>query len=671
ANTTAIVRSATPITLDLIMSTADRTYRIDKMLERVTVAGPMAVESVTIYSDNINNDKVVNNGEYVHYGVTIRNNTSYDLQNVNVGIYSAVDFHSERKYGGIVSGESKTIAYNSADIQTYFAFRLPLNYVQSTYTIKAMVRDDNGNQWLIPFDVPVVHHAFIADSLRISATNIVGSNDGMVGYILYNPAIQGETYDLWYGGTPTARNWTVVKNLSGTDYADVSAELLPTLEVPPISALPNTKGFGTFTLNDAKTQVKYSVSVAGLTGPITSAGIFQGQTGTVGTMVTPLSAFTNNVSTGQWQIPDSLVDDLTVGNLYVNISTPTNQSGEIRGQIADGLLPRQAFPLNSFGNNVFAYQENRLNGFSLFVGYAPAGVKSVMQTAPSLANVFNTVNPENTYRILPLEMAAAKNDESNIEIRFLSGTHWAITAATLPSLAKFIRVPFAVFKDTVRVIPVITNGTTTDTVWNIDPVNGFWNGKPIFDNISGICDSRTTTNTDLSYYSPTNAVFPPISNAVKARYINGANHIAKDIAIVNESGDGNPPANGTIIRLTKYLSVKIGDIKSFTLTPLGVAAEQLSVVPADYLLSQNYPNPFNPSTRIEFSLPQQVLVSLKIYDVIGREVATILNEEISAGRFAVEWNGKNRFNQPAASGVYFYQLTAGQFAQSRKMILLK
>ncbi|MCK9409606.1 MAG: CHRD domain-containing protein, partial [Bacteroidetes bacterium] len=670
ANIIAFARSHIPVSVGLIMTTADRTVRVEKMVEQVTIAGPVTIENVTVYSDNINNDKIVNNGEYIQYGVTVKNNTSFTLQDVNVAVYSTVDFNPERDFGAMTSGEEKTLQYNGNDIGTFFSFRVPLNYQDGSYPLAVQIRDGNGNLWKVPLSIPVVQQSFIADSLKITPLNIVGSNDGLIGFVLYNPAIAGETYDVWYGGNNSTRNWTVVKNISGIDYATVYASLSAANQTPPINTLPNALGYGTFTINDAKTQVTYSIAVTGMTGPVTMAGIFQGGTGIVGSMVTSLP-FVGNVSSGQWSIPDSLVDDFTAGNLYVNVTTGTNPAGEIRGQISDGLLSRKNFPNESYGNNIFSYQENRLIGFSLFVGNAPIGAKTVMQTAPSLANVFNTVNPENTYRILPLEMAAAKNDESNIEIRFLSGTHWAITAATLPSLAKFIRVPFAVFKDTVRVIPVITNGTTTDTVWNIDPVNGFWNGKPIFDNISGICDSRTTTNTDLSYYSPTNAVFPPISNAVKARYINGANHIAKDIAIVNESGDGNPPANGTIIRLTKYLSVKIGDIKSFTLTPLGVAAEQLSVVPADYLLSQNYPNPFNPSTRIEFSLPQQVLVSLKIYDVIGREVATILNEEISAGRFAVEWNGKNRFNQPAASGVYFYQLTAGQFAQSRKMILLK
>jgi hypothetical protein len=88
--------------------------------------------------------------------------------------------------------------------------------------------------------------------------------------------------------------------------------------------------------------------------------------------------------------------------------------------------------------------------------------------------------------------------------------------------------------------------------------------------------------------------------------------------------------------------------------------------PCSYSLGQNYPNPFNPSTAIEYSVPQRTSVEIKVFDVLGREVATLLNEEKSAGVFTVRWDASGM-----ASGVYFYQLQAGSFVDVKKLILLK
>ena len=96
--------------------------------------------------------------------------------------------------------------------------------------------------------------------------------------------------------------------------------------------------------------------------------------------------------------------------------------------------------------------------------------------------------------------------------------------------------------------------------------------------------------------------------------------------------------------------------------------------PLTFSLSQNYPNPFNPSTRIKFSIAKSSipgrsglqLVKLVVYDVLGKEVATLVNEEKSAGTYEVEFDGND-----LTSGIYFYQLRAGKFVESRKIILVK
>jgi len=89
-------------------------------------------------------------------------------------------------------------------------------------------------------------------------------------------------------------------------------------------------------------------------------------------------------------------------------------------------------------------------------------------------------------------------------------------------------------------------------------------------------------------------------------------------------------------------------------------------VPADFALHQNYPNPFNPSTKIKFVMAKSSFVSLKVYNVLGKEAATLVNEERPAGNYEVEFDGTD-----LPSGVYFYQLHAGSFIQTKKMILLR
>jgi hypothetical protein len=85
---------------------------------------------------------------------------------------------------------------------------------------------------------------------------------------------------------------------------------------------------------------------------------------------------------------------------------------------------------------------------------------------------------------------------------------------------------------------------------------------------------------------------------------------------------------------------------------------------------QNYPNPFNPSTTISYKIQSQCRTTIKIYDLLGKEVAILVNEEKPAGKYEVVWNGKDNSGKKLTSGVYFYKLIAGTFIQTRKMLLL-
>jgi len=95
------------------------------------------------------------------------------------------------------------------------------------------------------------------------------------------------------------------------------------------------------------------------------------------------------------------------------------------------------------------------------------------------------------------------------------------------------------------------------------------------------------------------------------------------------------------------------------------------VLPNKFELYQNYPNPFNPTTKISYTLPQNSYVTLKIYDILGQEVITLVNKEMNAGTYSFNWNGDDYSGRKVTSGTYIYRISAGSFIMSRKMLLIK
>ena len=90
------------------------------------------------------------------------------------------------------------------------------------------------------------------------------------------------------------------------------------------------------------------------------------------------------------------------------------------------------------------------------------------------------------------------------------------------------------------------------------------------------------------------------------------------------------------------------------------------ILPNQFALFQNYPNPFNPSTIISYEIPKHSFVTLKIFDILGREIATLVNEEKQIGKYSLKFDASN-----LSSGIYFYRITAGNFSSVKKMILIK
>lgn len=109
-----------------------------------------------------------------------------------------------------------------------------------------------------------------------------------------------------------------------------------------------------------------------------------------------------------------------------------------------------------------------------------------------------------------------------------------------------------------------------------------------------------------------------------------------------------------------------GDVYARFIQPITNVEEENNFIPEKFTLYQNYPNPFNPVTVISYQLPAFSKVSLKIYDILGNEVATLVDEYKTPGTYEVAWNAKN-----LSSGVYYYRLTSGNFSEVKKLILIK
>jgi len=144
------------------------------------------------------------------------------------------------------------------------------------------------------------------------------------------------------------------------------------------------------------------------------------------------------------------------------------------------------------------------------------------------------------------------------------------------------------------------------------------------------------------------------------------NYSTDETKVMTDLNDGaiiiwriDPPWGGIYAQqISKY-----GNLGEVITTVIG---ENNNINASSFYLAQNYPNPFNPITKIQYAIGNRQFVSLKVYDILGRQVATLVNEEKSAGNYIIEFNAEE-----LSSGIYFYQLSSGDFKDAKKLILLK
>lgn len=155
------------------------------------------------------------------------------------------------------------------------------------------------------------------------------------------------------------------------------------------------------------------------------------------------------------------------------------------------------------------------------------------------------------------------------------------------------------------------------------------------------------------------------NNVIVASYLADLSGLGGSSLVVFASGFFNPAANQNGPAFGVFAALADGQVVGLS-NVTSIEKDETAGTISDFSLGQNYPNPFNPSTVISFALPQQEFVTLKVFNIIGQEVATLVNDNLQAGRYDLTFDAR-----ALTSGVYLYQLQAGNFAQTKKMILTK
>jgi parallel beta-helix repeat protein len=224
---------------------------------------------------------------------------------------------------------------------------------------------------------------------------------------------------------------------------------------------------------------------------------------------------------------------------------------------------------------------------------------------------------------------------------------------------------------------VYINDAASDPIFKFNDIQG---GKEEFGGSGGI-------NYDTARYKNNIDYNPLFYNAISDNYrlSNSSRCIGSGVDSLFVEGQWIKAPSRCIHGLSRPFPVgsnpDIGACESFLGVPdIPDGLEEEIITPSEFTLYQNYPNPFNPTTTIKYSIPTQSplrggvrggYVTLKVFDILGNEIATLVNEEKTAGTYEVEFTGHTDGGQSLSSGVYFYTLKAGDFTATKKLLLLK
>lgn len=127
----------------------------------------------------------------------------------------------------------------------------------------------------------------------------------------------------------------------------------------------------------------------------------------------------------------------------------------------------------------------------------------------------------------------------------------------------------------------------------------------------------------------------------------------------------------TVAVIPQFFVVEGGKLQVVSAAPPVSVETEDPIKPDEFIVHQNFPNPFNPETEIRFALTRNSHVLINLYNTLGQQIGTLVDTQYTAGVHSVHWDGKDRNGRPVSSGVYLYQIQAGEFSQVRKMSLIR
>lgn len=217
------------------------------------------------------------------------------------------------------------------------------------------------------------------------------------------------------------------------------------------------------------------------------------------------------------------------------------------------------------------------------------------------------------------------------------------------------------------------------TTWNEDPSPSGW---PWYDDSNGVYDRRGYwSNADVVYYlgNKLNMVpgmypsdsLPSLTTSLQSYHVNVGRAYRSTVWSDYPSSWSNISLKGVYLGVEVFgagkINIAFDNLRTYLPYPPKVSVKQKNnQIPTNFSLSQNYPNPFNPSTEIEYSIHNKGLVTLKVYNMLGQEIATLVNQEQNSGVYTVNFDASK-----LASGVYFYRIQSGEFVLTKKMMFLK
>ncbi|MCH8288765.1 MAG: CHRD domain-containing protein [Candidatus Marinimicrobia bacterium] len=467
--------------------------------------------------------------------------------------------------------------------------------------------------------------------------------------------------------------------------SSLSGENVPT----PVTTSAHGTGFF-FYAGENERIFGYSINVEGLTP--TGAHFHQGAVGVTGSILIPVELVDNHAGVGFTSEPlvveNSFVNDLLMGNVYLNIHTDANSGGEIRDQVVmvpqssryailDGAQEVTPVTTTGTGTAIIAVDsdQTRVVYEITISGFDPDLV--------TLAHFHNA--------------SYGSDGEIVKDITFVGGYaegEWTASDASQPLTPELMAELLAG-----RIyINVHTNDNPGGEIrGNVFGVQGFTaqlSGEqvvqPVTTDASGtaalfLFPDDLSAGYVLEYQMTVQGL-----TVTAAHFHNAATgengSIVKTIIFDGNFGGGEWAWDDTVEPLTSDLVTELlngniyvnihtsaysgGELRGQVLQGIGSVVigieDEQRMMPNSFSLKQNYPNPFNPRTMIEYTLPKSGKVLLTVYNLLGEEVTRLIDKRIAAGVHQVTWDASS-----VASGIYFYRLKAGDFIRTRKMVVLK